>query len=58
MELVFQQVLTLKQNDPLRSAAYGNKKDYYEKPAVKYPQDNAGVVDEWRALVQTIETGH
>ena len=48
----------ISQNDPLRSKAYGHKKDYFEKPAIKYPQDNTGVVDEWRALVKTIESGH
>jgi hypothetical protein len=39
----------------LRSRTYGHKRDYFEKDQVHYPVDNQGVVDEWRALVKTIE---
>ena len=51
-------VTTPPQNDPLRARASGFKRDYFEKGQIRYPQDKEGVVDEWRALVKTVEEKH
>eukprot|EP00347_Sterkiella_histriomuscorum_P010638 403375503 len=38
-------------NDPLHLKAYGTKNDYTQKDQVRYPHNQNGVVDEWKALM-------
>jgi len=51
--------VTFHKNDPLHLKSYGTKHDYTQKGHIHYPQtkqgtffaDPAGVVDEWKALM-------